>query len=96
MNNLLLLITTESDIHRAENIARKLIKRKLAACVSIKEINSFYHWDDQIQHSKEFEISIKSTKENIKDLICILKKEISYEVPQFIYKIFESERNYFE
>ena len=96
MNYVLLLYTTLSNKICAENIARKLIKDKLAACVSIKEISSFYLWEDNIQNDNEYEITIKSKPQKLDDLVDFLKKEVGYEIPQIIYKIFESEKNYYE
>ena len=96
MRNLLLLYTTISNKYCAEKIARKLIKEKLAACVSIKEISSFYFWEDNIQNEYEYEIAIKSKPENLDNLIKFLKIETGYEIPQIIYKNFKSEKNYFE
>ena len=66
MNYLLILYTTISNKYCAERIAKKLIKEKLAACVSIKEISSFYMWEDNIQNDNEYEIAIKSKPEKKK------------------------------
>ena len=96
MNYLLVLHTTVSDKYCAENIARKLLKDKLAACVSIKKINSFYVWNEIIQNDSEYEVTIKSKPEKLNSLIEFLKIEIGYEIPQIIYKNFESERSYYE
>ena len=96
MNYLLILCTTVSNKYCAEKIARKLIKFKLAACVSIKEINSFYVWDENIQNDNEYEITIKSKTENLNNLIKFLKMEIGYEIPQILYKNFEAEKSYYE
>ena len=96
MNYLLILYTTISNKNCAEKIARKLIKDKLAACVSIKEISSFYTWDENIQNDNEYEITIKSKPEKLNNLIEFLKIEIGYEIPQIIYKKFESERSYYK
>ncbi len=95
MTNLLLLITTESGKQNAEKVAFKILDKKLAACVSIKKINSIYRWKSKIEKNVEFEIVIKSIPSNLDLLITLLKKELSYELPQFIYKIFDSEINYF-
>ena len=57
------MITTESSKTNAVRMAKLLIKEKLAACVSIKKIFSVYEWDDDIQETKEFEITIKSKPE---------------------------------
>jgi len=96
MNYLLILCTTVSNKYCAENIAKKLLKDKLAACVSIKEINSFYLWDEKIQDDTEYEVTIKSKPEKLNNLIQFLKIEIGYEIPQIIYKNFESEKSYYE
>ena len=96
MNKLLLLITTVPNQILAEQIAKELIEVKLAACVSIKEIKSIYKWQGNIEENKEFEITIKSLPENLNELILILKEKISYEIPQLIYKIFDSEKSYFQ
>ena len=96
MNKLLLLITTVPDQSLAEQIAKELIKKKLAACVSIKEIKSIYKWQGNIEENREFEITIKSLPENLNKLTLILKEKITYEVPELIYKTFESENSYFQ
>ena len=96
MNKLLLLITTASNRLLAEQIAKELIERELAACVSIKEINSIYKWQGNIEENKEFEITIKSLPQNLNKLTFILKERITYEVPELIYKIFDSENCYFQ
>ena len=96
MNKVLFLITTVPNQLLAEQIAKELIEVKLAACVSIKEINSFYFWDEMIQNDSEYEVTIKSKPEKLKSLIEFLKIEIGYQIPQIIYKNFESERSYYE
>ena len=96
MNNLLLLYTTLTNKDCAEKVAKKLIKNNLAACVSFKEINSFFLWDNNIQNENEYEMTIKSKPEKLDEIIKFLKLETGYEIPQIIYKNFESERNYYE
>ena len=96
MNKLLLLLTTVPDKLLAEQIAKELIERKLSACVSIKEIISIYKWQENIEENNEFELTIKSLPENLNELTLILKEKSTYEVPELIYKIFESENSYFQ
>ena len=96
MNKLLLLITTVPNQILAEQISKELIERKLAACISIREIKSIYKWQGNIEESKEFEVTIKSLPKNLNQLILILKEKITYEVPELIYKIFDSENSYFQ
>ena len=92
----LIIITTESSKRNAFRVAKLLIQNKLAACVSIKQIFSIYEWDDDVEETKEFEITIKS-KPELKDyLIEFLNKISSYNVPQIIYKKYYSEIKYYD
>ena len=90
------MITTESSKTNALRVAKLLIKNKLAACVSIKQIFSIYEWDDDIKETKEFEITIKSKREYKDNLIDFLHKISSYDVPQIIYKTYQSEMKYYD
>ena len=89
------MITTESNKKNALRVAKLLIQNKLAACVSIKQIFSIYKWDDDIEETKEFEITIKSKPEFKDDLIDFLHKISTYDVPQIIYKKYHTELNYY-
>ena len=95
MEEILVMITTESSKKNALRVAKLLIKNKLAACVSIKQIYSIYEWDNDIEETKEFEITIKSKPEFKDNLIDFLHKISSYDVPQIIYKKIDSEMKYY-
>ena len=93
---ILVIIATESSKTNAVRMAKLLIKEKIAACVSIKQIFSVYEWDDDIQETKEFEITIKSKPELKDNLIDFLHKISSYDVPQIIYKKYNAEIKYYD
>ena len=93
---ILIIIATESSKTNAVRMAKLLIKEKLAACVSIKQIFSFYEWDDDIQETKEFEITIKSKPEFKDDLIDFVNKNSTYNLPQIIYKKYYAEMKYYD
>ena len=92
----LVMITTESSKSNALRVAKLLIQKKLAACVSIKQIFSIYEWEDDIEETKEFEIIIKSKPEFKDDLIDFLHKISTYDLPQIIYKKYHSEMKYYD
>ena len=94
MKQVLLLLATEYNKKTAKKIAKLLIKKKLAACVSLKDIDSIYEWKGKIEKVNEVEIIIKSKPELKNKLVIFLKKEISYDTPQIIYKKFNSEKKY--
>ena len=93
---ILVIIATESSKTNAVRMAKLLIKDKLAACVSIKQILSVYEWDDDIRETVEFEITIKSKPEFKDDLIDFLNEISSYDVPQIIYKKYHAEIKYYD
>ena len=93
---ILVIITTESSKTNAVRMAKLLIKEKIAACVSIKQIFSVYEWDDDIQETQEFEITIKSKLEFKDCLIDFVNKNSSYDVPQIIYKKYHVEMKYYD
>ena len=93
---ILVIIATESCETNAVRMAKLLIKEKLAACVSIKQIFSVYEWEDDIQETKEFEITIKSKLEFKDYLIEFLNENSTYDVPQIIYKKYHAEMKYYD
>ena len=90
------MITTESSKTNALRLAKLLVKNKLAACVSIKEIFSIYEWDNDIEETKEFEITIKSKPAFKENLVDFIHKNSTYEVPQIIYKKYHTEIKYYD
>ena len=90
------MITTEISKTNALRVAKLLIKEKLAACVSIKQIFSIYEWNNDIQETKEFEITIKSKPELRDNLIDFLLGISTYDVPQIIYKKYHAEIKYYD
>jgi periplasmic divalent cation tolerance protein len=92
---ILVISTTESNKKNALRVAKLLIKNKLAACVSIKQIFSIYEWDDNIEETKEYEITIKSKPEFKDYLVDFLHENSTYDVPQIIYRKFNSDIKFY-
>ena len=92
----LVMITTESSQSNALRVAKLLIQKKLAGCVSIKQIFSIYEWEDDIEETKEFEITIKSKPAFKENLVDFIHKNSTYEVPQIIYKKYHTEMKYYD
>ena len=90
------MITTESSKTNALRVSKLLLENKLAACVSMKQIFSIYNWDDDIEETKEYEITIKSKPELKDDLINFLQRITTYNVPQILYKKYHAEMKYFD
>lgn len=69
----------------AGKISRQLVKRKLAACVSLLPgIKSVYSWKGKIEQSDEVLLLIKSRKSLIKKLEGAIIELHPYETPEFV------------
>ncbi|PIU40246.1 MAG: divalent-cation tolerance protein CutA [Candidatus Omnitrophica bacterium CG07_land_8_20_14_0_80_50_8] len=81
----ILVITTTPDLKTARSIARALVKKRLAACVSVQAgLVSFYRWKGRLENAREAMLFIKSSKEKflkIKRQICLVHP---YKIPEII------------
>lgn len=76
---------TIDKLEGAKEIARKVIDKKLAACVNIvPKICSVYQWQGEIVEDEEYLLIIK-TRESLMDSLkdCITKIHM-YDVPEII------------
>ncbi|MEK7522003.1 MAG: divalent-cation tolerance protein CutA [Patescibacteria group bacterium] len=78
------VMTTYSDEGVGKKIIDSLIEQKLAACIQVQEVNSFFFWKGEVNKEKESLLFIK-TKHSLYDKVekCI-KENHSYEVPEII------------
>jgi periplasmic divalent cation tolerance protein len=60
------------------------LKKKLAACVNILPIHSFYFWKGNIEESKEQLLIIKTTWKLRRKVEKCIKEVHSYEVPEIL------------
>lgn len=76
--------TTCGSSIEAKNIAKVLIELRLAACIQISEVESFYSWNDEFQCDNEILLNIKTKKENFTKIKSKIKELHSYDVPEII------------
>jgi periplasmic divalent cation tolerance protein len=81
---IVLIQTTCASKTEASNIAKILIDAKLAACVQLSEVESFYTWNDEFCCDNETLVSIKTIKENFEKVKVKIKEHHSYDVPEII------------
>lgn len=82
---MILVLTTVGKKSDAAKIARTLVKKKLAACVSIIKIEkSVYRWKGKIASEGEYLLVIKTTKTQYSRLETAIKVMHPYELPEII------------
>lgn len=81
----MLVYTTCPDAETAGRLARVLVERRLAACVSIgAAVSSCYPWKGEIEQDEELPVTIKTTPARMKALKKTLPELHPYEVPELL------------
>lgn len=81
---ILILISTATE-KEAKRIANALVTQKKAACVSIlPRIQSLFWWQDKIDSADEVLLVAKTESRLLDDVIKLVKKFHSYDVPEII------------
>ena len=77
------ILTSCADKVAAKALAKKLVKAKFAACVSVFKANSVYFWDGEIKDEKERVLLIK-TAVKFKKVAKFIEKHQDYELPEIV------------
>lgn len=79
-----IILTTTDNVKTAERIAEALLKEKLAACIQIDSVRSFYTWEASLAGEDEFRLQIKALRKNYADIEKTIIDLHSYDIPQII------------
>lgn len=79
-----LVITTCGNQEEAEQLAGSIIETKLAACIQLSDIRSYYFWDGKVNNDPEVLLFIKTRNDLYPDLEAHIQTHHSYEVPEII------------
>ena len=80
-----LVLTTEADSTKADQLARALVERQLAACVSCSPVRSTYRWQGQLESAEEVQLLIKTTPQGWPQLEQGLLELHSYDTPEILH-----------
>lgn len=80
-----LALTTEADTPKAEALAKLILGQGLAACVSLRTVQSHYQWKGKLQTSQEVELLIKTSGDQLGALELVIKENHSYELPEWLH-----------
>jgi periplasmic divalent cation tolerance protein len=85
MTDKIVVLSACGTAEEAEKIARRLVEKKLAACVNvIAGARSIYHWRGEIEEATEWMMIIKSRRDLFDELRAEVERMHSYEVPEVI------------
>ena len=84
-SEVVLVLSTFSDLATAETCARHLVKESNAACVQIDgPIRSVYQWKGAIETDEEFRLLVKTSPESLDECVTALKEHHPYELPEIV------------
>jgi periplasmic divalent cation tolerance protein len=81
---LIAVMTTTESMTAAQKIARALVERKLAACVQVSEIESFFNWEGEAQNEREFRVLAKCTKARYPEVESAIRELHGYDLPAIV------------
>jgi periplasmic divalent cation tolerance protein len=78
-------VTTTSDEQSAVALARRLLERRVVACVNIvSRVRSLYRWKDDIADDAECVLLMKTRADRYDALAAALDELHGYEVPELV------------
>lgn len=83
-NKYVVVITTTGNEEGTEKIAKALLNEKLAACIQVTQIKSYYSWKENINIDDEYLLLIKCKANDYSDIENCIKSNHSYEIPEII------------
>lgn len=85
MTDKIVVLSTCGSAEEAEQLARKLVEERLAACVNVlSPVRSFYRWKGIIEDAAEWLLVIKTSRPLFDRLRSLLEFSHSWEVPEIL------------
>lgn len=78
------VLTTTSSEQQAKALAKKIVAHKLAACVQVQQIRSYYLWQGEACDAPECLLFIKTRKAQYQALEDVIRLNHPYEIPEII------------
>ncbi|OIQ02031.1 MAG: divalent-cation tolerance protein CutA [Zetaproteobacteria bacterium CG06_land_8_20_14_3_00_59_53] len=80
-----IILTSVDDASTAKTLALGLIEAHLAACVQISPAGtSMYRWNNALEESSEFYLSIKAPVDRMQDITGWLQQHHPYDIPEIV------------
>ena len=79
-----LVLVTHPNKEHAERITRGVIDAKLAACVLVTDVKSFYNWEGKLNEDEEVVTLLKTSTNKVNDLEKYIETNHDYDVPPII------------
>ena len=79
-----LVLVTHPNREHAERITRGVIDAKLAACVLVTDVKSYYNWEGKLNEDDEVITILKTSTDKATELQKYIEANHDYDVPAII------------
>lgn len=78
------VLCTEGSMEKAREVSRKLVRAGLVACAQLKDIESIYVWDGNLEQDREVQMVFKCDLARFDAIEAAIKGVHSYDCPQIV------------
>ena len=79
-----IILSTFPDEESSISLAKKLINKKLCACINLTKVRSLYNWNNNLEDQEEYLVLFKTTTNTVEELKSNIKRAHPYEVPEIV------------
>lgn len=79
-----IILSTFPDEESSISLAKKLINKKLCACINLTKVRSLYNWNNTLEDQEEYLVLFKSTTSTVEELKSNIKRAHPYKVPEIV------------
>jgi len=69
---------------KSGSLAKMLIDQRIAACVNVVPVRSYYNWHGEFCDEQEHLLIAKTTRQKAGEVVAAIKSQHPYEVPEII------------
>lgn len=78
------IVTTFDSKQEASVMAKKLLTSRLAACIQLDEVESFYEWEGELVHATEYRLQMKTRLDLYEKLEAFILEKHSFDTPEIL------------
>ena len=79
-----IVLTSLGTEDEAEKLAEAIVTARLAACVQVQRVRSFYEWQGEMQRTPEWLLVIKTRSLRYAALEAFIRANHTYKVPEIV------------
>ena len=78
------LVISNTPVEHAEEIARTLVERQAAACVTLSPVKSVYRWEGQVCVDEEVTLTAKVSESCVTRCVQVIESLHPYDLPEIL------------